>query len=27
VGTLGVGIMDSTAFLFLANDNSKVDEN
>jgi hypothetical protein len=27
VGTLGVGIMNSTAFLLLANSNSEVDEN
>jgi hypothetical protein len=27
VGTLGVGIMNSTAFLLLANNNSKVDRN
>jgi hypothetical protein len=27
MGTLGVGIMNSTAFLLLANSNSEVDEN
>jgi hypothetical protein len=27
VGTLGVGIMNSTAFLLLANNNSEVDKN
>jgi hypothetical protein len=27
VGTLGVGIMNSTAFLLLANSNPEVDEN